>query len=382
MFTREQLEDLEMQRLALYAVRSCESRGRVYSELEHPYRTAFQRDRDRIIHTTAFRRLEYKTQVFVNYEGDYYRTRLTHTIETAQIGRTMARALGCNEDLTEAISLAHDLGHTPFGHSGEIALNEFMKEHGGFNHNRQSVRIVEDLERRYPDFPGLNLTWEVREGIAKHTTDYDVSQAEGYEPEKRATLEGQLVNAADEIAYTTHDLDDGLRSGLIQVSDLHGVELWREALDKLGISERDVTEMARHQVIRYLINLEVTDVIQTADSRLTEWTIRSVEGVRSAPKNLVGFSPGLQSRNRQLKDFLLERLYQHHRVMRMQTKAKRLVRQLFETYLAEPRQLPLEVQLEMAQKKPERVVCDYIAGMTDRFAIQEYHKLFDPATRG
>jgi dGTPase len=382
MFTREQLEKLERQRLASYAVKSCESRGRVHSELEHPYRTAFQRDRDRIIHTTAFRRLEYKTQVFVNYEGDYYRTRLTHTIETAQIGRTMARALGCNEDLTEAISLAHDLGHTPFGHSGELALQELMKEHGGFNHNRQSVRIVEDLERRYPTFPGLNLTWEVREGIAKHTTDYDVSQAEGYEPEKRATLEGQLVNAADEIAYTTHDLDDGLRSGLIQVSDLHDMELWREALDEVGISERDVMDMARHQVIRYLVNLEVTDVIQTADSRLTEWSIRSVEGVRSASKNLVGFSPRLQSRNRQLKDFLLERLYQHHRVMRMQTKARRLIQQLFETYLAEPRQLPLEVQLEMAQKKPERVVCDYIAGMTDRFAIQEYHKLFDPATRG
>jgi dGTPase len=382
MFTREEFEELEMQRLASYAVKSCESPGRVYSELEHPYRTAFQRDRDRIIHTTAFRRLEYKTQVFVNYEGDYYRTRLTHTIETAQIGRTMARALGCNEDLTEAISLGHDLGHTPFGHSGEIALNELMKEHGGFNHNRQSVRIVEDLEGRYPNFPGLNLTWEVREGIAKHTTDYDVSQAEGYEPEKRATLEGQLVNAADEIAYTTHDLDDGLRSGLIQVSDLHGVQLWREALDELGISERDVTEMARHQVIRYLINLEVTDVIQTVDSRLTEWSIQSVGGVRSAAKNLVGFSPELQSSNRQLKDFLLERLYHHHRVMRMQTKAKRLVRQLFETYLAEPRQLSLEVQLKMAQKKPERVVCDYIAGMTDRFAIQEYHKLFDPATGG
>ena len=382
MLTRDELEQLEIKRLASYAVKSCESRGRVYPEPEHPYRMAFQRDRDRIIHTTAFRRLEYKTQVFVNYEGDYYRTRLTHTIETAQIGRTMARALGCNEDLTEAVSLAHDLGHTPFGHSGELALNELMKDHGGFNHNRQSVRIVETLEQRYPDFPGLNLTWEVREGIVKHTTEYDISQAEGYEPDKRATLEGQLVNAADEIAYTTHDLDDGLRSGLIQQGDLHNIQLWGEALQVLGIPEGPLSEMARRQVIRYLINLEVSDVIQTIDEKLRKLSIRSGENVRGAPHNLVGFSPELQHLNRQLKDFLLERLYRHHRVMRMQTKAKRLIQQLFETYLSEPRQLPEDVQANMAERNPERVVCDYIAGMTDRFAIQEYRKLFDPVTRG
>ena len=380
--TREELEELEVQHLAPYAVRSRDSRGRVYAEPEHPYRTAFQRDRDRIIHTTAFRRLEYKTQVFVNYEGDYYRTRLTHTIETAQIGRTMARALGLNEDLTEAISLAHDLGHTPFGHSGEVALNKLMKEHGGFNHNYQSVRIVEKLERRYPGFPGLNLTWEVREGIVKHVTEYDVSDARDYEPDKRATLEGQLVNMADEIAYTTHDLDDGLRSGLIQVSDLHDIRLWKEALHALGIQERDFTEMARHQVIRYLINLEVTDVLRTTSTRLKDQGIQLPEDVRSAPQNLVGFSPKMQSKNRELKDFLMERLYRHHRVIRMQVKAQNLIRQLFEAYLGEPRQLPLEVQARFASEKPERVVCDYIAGMTDRFAIQEYQKLFDPATRG
>jgi len=382
MSTREELEELEAQRLASYAVKSRESRGRGHDEPEHPYRTAFQRDRDRIVHTTAFRRLEYKTQVFVNYEGDYYRTRLTHSIETAQIGRTMARALGGNEDLTEAVSLAHDLGHTPFGHSGEIALNELMKEHGGFNHNYQSVRIVEKLERRYPDFPGLNLTWEVREGIVKHTTEYDVSQATGYEPEMHASLGGQLVNAADEIAYTTHDLDDGLRSELIQVSDLHDMQLWVEALRTLGIEERDFTDIARHRVIRHLINLEVTDVIQTVATRLREWGILSPEDVRRAPQNLVDFSPELQSRNRELKDFLLERLYRHPRVMRMQVKARRLIRQLFEAYLSEPRQLPLWVQARLADGTPERVVCDYIAGMTDRFAIQEYGKLFDPATRG
>jgi len=382
LFTREDLEELEIQHLAPYAVKSRESRGRVYAEPEHPYRTAFQRDRDRVIHTTAFRRLEYKTQVFVNYEGDYYRTRLTHSIEMAQIGRIMARALGLNEDLTEAISLAHDLGHTPFGHSGEVALNELMKEHGGFNHNYQSVRIVEKLEQRYPDFPGLNLTWEVREGIVKHTTEYDVPEAVEYEPDKRATLESQLVNAADEIAYTTHDLDDGLRSELIQVDDLQDVRLWKESLHVLGIQGRDFTEMARRQVIRYLINLEVTDVIQTVDSKLSELCIRSPEDVRHAPQNLVGFSPEMQSKNRDLKDFLLERLYRHHRVIRMQVKAQRLIRQLFEAYLNEPRQLPLQVQARFANEKPERVICDYIAGMTDRFAIQEYRALFDPATRG
>jgi dGTPase len=382
MLTRQELEALEAEKLANYAVRSRDSRGRAYPEPEHPYRTAFQRDRDRIIHTTAFRRLEYKTQVFVNYEGDYYRTRLTHTIETAQIGRTMARALGCNDDLTEAISLAHDLGHTPFGHSGELALDEIMEEHGGFNHNYQSVRIVETLEQRYPDFAGLNLTWETREGIVKHTTEYDVSQAEGYEPDKRATLEGQLVNAADEIAYTTHDLDDGLRSGLIGIGDLRGLCLWQEALQELDILERNFDEMSQRRVIRHLINREVTDVIQHVDGGIKALEIHSVDDVRCAPHNLVGFSAELEARNRELKDFLLERLYRHHRVMRMQTKAQRLIHQLFQAYLDEPRQLPEEVQEKISEGKRERVICDYIAGMTDRFAIQEHRKLFDPTTRG
>jgi dGTPase len=382
MLTRDELEAREAEVLARYAVPSRDSRGREYPEPEHPYRTAFQRDRDRIIHTTAFRRLEYKTQVFVNYEGDYYRTRLTHTIETAQIGRTMARALGCNEDLTEAVSLAHDLGHTPFGHSGELALNEILEEHGGFNHNYQSVHIVEILEQRYPDFPGLNLTWETREGIVKHTTEYDVSEADGYEPEKRATLEGQLVNAADEIAYTTHDLDDGLRSGLIRVSDLRGLRLWEEALEELDISERSFDEMSQRRVIRHLINREVTDVLQHIDRGIEAFGIQSVDDVRCAPRNLVGFSAELEGRNRKLKDFLLERLYRHHRVMRMQTKAKRLIHQLFEAYLDEPRQLPEGLQEKMDDHNRERVICDYIAGMTDRFAIEEHRKLFDPATRG
>ena len=382
MLTRDELEDLEFRHLAPYAVVGRNSRGREYTEPKHPYRTAFQRDRDRIVHTTAFRRLEYKTQVFVNYEGDYYRTRLTHTIETAQIARTMARALGLNEDLTEAVSLAHDLGHTPFGHSGEVALDELMEEHGGFNHNYQSLRVVEELAHRYPGFPGLNLTWEVREGIVKHTTEYDKSDAANYEPDKRATLEGQMVNAADQIAYTTHDLDDGLRSGLIQASDLRDVQLWPEALDALGLQERDFGDMERHRVIRSLINLEVTDVLKTVDRRLQESNVQSAEDVRNAATNLVGFSPELQRRNRELMDFLLNRLYRHHRVMRMQVKAQRLIRQLFEAYLSESRQLPLEVQDRLARGTRKRTICDYVAGMTDRFAIKEHQKLFDPATRG
>jgi dGTPase len=381
MLTREELELLEAQRLAPYAIQSRLSQGRAYAEPEHPYRTAFQRDRDRIIHTTAFRRLEYKTQVFVNYEGDYYRTRLTHTIETAQIGRTMARALGCNEDLTEAISLAHDLGHTPFGHSGELALDEVMQEHGGFNHNYQSLRILQELERRYPDFPGLNLTWEVREGVVKHTTDYDIAQASGYDAELRASLEGQVVNAADEIAFTTHDLDDGLRSSLIQVCDLGDIKLWSQALEQLGVSEASFSEMDRHRVIRHLINQEVTDVVETVSRALEQLHITSPGGVRAAEQTLVGFSPGLAEKNRELKAFLLERLYRHHRVMRMQVKAQRLITRLFEAYLAEPRQLPWEVQYKLREGVPERVVCDYIAGMTDRFAVQEYREMFDPTYR-
>ncbi len=382
MIMRQSLEEFEANHLSPYAAKSRESRGRAHAEAEHPYRTAFQRDRDRVIHTTAFRRLEYKTQVFVNYEGDYYRTRLTHSIETAQIARTMARALGLNEDLTEAISLAHDLGHTPFGHSGELALHELMQAHGGFNHNSQSLRIVEQLERRYTSFPGLNLTWEVREGIVKHVTEYDAADAAGYDADKRASLEAQLVNAADEIAYTTHDLDDGLRSDLIRPNDLGDMRIWAQTLEALAVRPDDFTDVTRHQVVRYLINLEVSDVIQSVDSRLQELNIRSPADVHAAPCNLVGFSATMQSLNRELKGFLLERLYRHHRVMRMQVKAQRMIRQLFEAYLSEPRQLPLEVQARFADEGPERVVCDYIAGMTDRFAIQEYQSLFDPAVRG
>jgi dGTPase len=276
--SREAYEEFELTLLAPYAQTSRASRGRVYPEREAPYRTAFARDRDRVLHTTAFRRLEYKTQVFVNSEGDHYRTRLTHTLEVAQIGRSLARALRVNEDLVEAISLAHDLGHTPFGHAGEQVLNELMADHGGFEHNRQSLRIVEKLEKRYPDFPGLNLTWEAREGIVKHQTDYDRSEAEGYDPSLLPTVEAQIVNLADEIAYNSHDLDDGLRAEVLRPSTLKGITLWEECLAQIGYTPSDrLPDLMRYHVVRLLINLEIEDLIRETDRQLppgasTPWT--------------------------------------------------------------------------------------------------------------
>jgi dGTPase len=362
--------------LAPYGMRSLASRGRAYSEDEPTERTVFQRDRDRILHTTAFRRLEYKTQVFVNYEGDYYRTRLTHTLEVAQIGRTLARALGANEDLVEAICLAHDLGHPPFGHAGEAALARLMLDHGGFDHNRQSLRIVTELERRFPEFPGLNLTWEVREGIVKHETEYDLSDAEGYEPEKRGTLEAQLSNVADELAYTAHDLDDGLRSAIIAPSQLEGLDLWGVLSSSLGWTTLDIDELARHRLIRRLIGLEVNDLLHATAERVRRSGVDSVEALQRLSYNVAGFSEAMAGRNRQLKDFLYRNMYQHHRVVRMQVKADSILEDLFNAYTRNPEILPETVPPPEANGY--RAVCDYIAGMTDRFALQEHAKLFDP----
>jgi len=381
MVTRERLEEIEAQTLAPYAKKSRDSRGRVYPDHEPGYRTAFQRDRDRILHTTAFRRLEYKTQVFVNYEGDYYRTRLTHTLEVAQIGRTIARALGANEDLTEAICLVHDLGHPPFGHAGERALQTLMANHGGFDHNHQALRIVDVLEQRYPDFPGLNLTWEVREGIVKHETEYDVSSAEGFEPEKRGLLEAQIPNAADEIAYNAHDLDDGLRAGLFTPDALEGLQLWRNLKASIGWDGRDFDELVRHRLIRRLIGIEVTDLITTTGRALAESGVASPDDVQALPHNLIGHSPELAAKNAELKAFLYQHMYRHYRLMRMQIKAERFIADLFHAYTSEPAQLPANVQARLAQDDLYRVVCDYIAGMTDRFALEEWQKLFDPFVR-
>ena len=305
LYSRAQLETFEDQALAPYGARSMNSKGRAIPEDEPDYRTAFQRDRDRILHTTAFRRLEYKTQVFINYEGDYYRTRLTYTLEVAQIGRTIARALGGNEDLIEAICLAHDLGHPPFGHSGEVALGRLMRDHGGFDHNKQSLRIVTKLERRYPDFPGLNLTWEVREGIVKHESEYDISDASEYSPDLRGNLEAQIANVADELAYTAHDLDDGLRSGMITPHMLEGITLWEILINSVNWQGPVLDELTRHRLIRKLIGMEVTDLVTTTDKCLRESNVKSVEDLQRLSYNVIGFSEDMIRRNRQIKTFYM-----------------------------------------------------------------------------
>ena len=377
--TREQMEEQENALLAPWGMRSAQSRGRQHPDPERSYRTCYQRDRDRIVHTTAFRRLEYKTQVFVTYEGDYYRTRLTHTIEVIQIARTIARSLRANEDLVEAIATAHDLGHTPFGHSGEAALHEVMARHGGFDHNHQTLRIVTELECRYPDFPGLNLTWEVREGIIKHKTQYDRGKAiPEYEPDRSPTLEAQIVNAADEIAYSTHDLDDGLRAGLIDPSALQSVDAWRLAQAEAQVSPEATDELSRHRVVRRLIDLEVTDLIQASAQALAQAAPESSEAVRLLTEPVVRHSPEMADYNRDLRAFLYENLYRHWLVLRMADKAGRFVRELFQAYVAHPRELPADVQRQANQVGLERAVCDYIAGMTDRYALEEYRKLFSP----
>src|SRR3990172_1834206 len=382
-FTRQQFEEREAQTLAPYGLKSRDSRGRAYQPDPEPEdRTAFQRDRDRILHTTAFRRLEYKTQVFVNYEGDYYRTRLTHTLEVAQIGRTLARVLGGNEDLTEAICLAHDLGHPPFGHSGEVALNRLMEGHGGFDHNKQSLRIVTKLEKRYPRWPGLNLTWEVREGIVKHETEYDLADAGEYDPHTRGHLEAQIANGSDELAYTAHDLDDGLRAELIMPAELAGLELWEVARESIGWEAEMLDQLTRHRLIRRLIGIEVSDLLGATEKRLAEAGSQSAGELQRLPHNVVGWSAEMAARNKQLKRFLFENMYRHYRVVRMQVKAENILGDLFQAYSREPAQLPTETH-KRADEKGDlyRVVCDYIAGMTDRFALDEHYKLFDPHTR-
>lgn len=381
--TREKREEIEATILAPYALKSRDSKGREYPEAEQAYRTAFQRDRDRILHTTAFRRLEYKTQVFVNYEGDYYRTRLTHTLEVAQIGRSLARALGANEDLVEAICLVHDIGHSPFGHSGEAILNRLMVGRGGFDHNRQSLRIVTELERRYPQWPGLNLTYELREGIIKHETEYDLSddEAEGYDPDKRGSLEAQITNIADELAYNAHDLDDGLRASLLHPDQLRGLAIWQMLMDSTGWDGQHFSEKIRHRIIRRMIGIEIDDVVQATGALLARHDLPSPDALQRLDQNVVVHSDDLARMNRQLKDFLYQELYRHHRVVRMAVKAERIITDIFNTYLAEPAQLPRSVQQAADERGLHRAVTDYIAGMTDRYALQEWQRLFDPFTR-
>ncbi|MGB3716253.1 MAG: deoxyguanosinetriphosphate triphosphohydrolase [Candidatus Promineifilaceae bacterium] len=375
---RSDLEQIENAYLAPYALKSSDSRGRIHPEPESTIRTAFHRDRDRIVHTTAFRRLEYKTQVFVYYEGDHYRTRLTHTLEVAQLGRSIARGLGGNEDLTEAICLAHDLGHPPFGHAGERALNGLMDEHGGFNHNTQSYRIVTEIEKRFPQFTGLNLTYETREGMIKHETEYDKSDTSEYEPDKNGSLEAQIANAADEIAYNAHDLEDGLRAELFSIRDLSDIEIWQALTSHIGEKGDIFTKTSRGEVIRELIGMVVTDVIKTSAVNLERWGIDSPRALQSQKENVVTYSDELGDWIRSLKDFLYQRMYRHYRLMRMHAKAERYLCEIFMAYVSEPRMLPTHIQQRLDKASPERVITDYIAGMTDRYALQEWDKLFDP----
>jgi dGTPase len=379
--TRQHLEEFEDKSLASYGMRSRDTKGRAYLDNEPDYRTSFQRDRDRILHTTAFRRLEYKTQVFINYEGDYFRTRLTHTLEVAQIGRTLARALGGNEDLVESICLAHDLGHSPFGHSGEVALARLMKDFGGFDHNKQSFRIVTELEQRYPEFPGLNLTWEVREGMVKHESEYDVSDAKDFNSDLRGNLETQIANVADELAYTTHDLDDGLRSNMITPQMLEGIAIWQILSETYNWRGPILSEMDRHRMIRQMVGIMVTDMVEATDKRLKESKANSALDIQKLNHNVVGYSEEMQRRNRELKDFLYKNMYRHYRVVRMQVKAERLISDLFNAYRAEPLMLPTTAQSGIEQHGLERAICDYIAGMTDRYAIEEHQKLFDQSEK-
>ena len=378
---RTLLQETERKILAPYAALSAESRGRNYGEKPHPYRTEFQRDRERIIHSRAFRRLEYKTQVFINHEGDHYRTRLTHTVEVAQISRSIARALRLNEDLAESIALAHDLGHTPFGHAGEKELNELLADHGGFEHNRQSLRVVDELEKRYPDFNGLNLTWETREGIIKHTSAYDHPVAIDFFPDTRPSLEAQIIDLADEIAYNNHDLDDGLSSGILSISDVKKLSLWSMGEKRFSPEGRGDSKIKNMGVIRSIIDLLVSDLIDTTAANVKKHSIKNYADVTRAPERLAAFSSKIESANSELKAFLMENLYQHYRVARMTIKAGKVVRDLFHIYTGHPDTMPHDYQKKFSKDGVILTATDYIAGMTDRFALEEHEKLTDPMIR-
>jgi dGTPase len=376
--TREEYEDEERERLAPWAACSGDSAGRLVDEPAHPYRTAFQRDRDRIVHARAFRRLEFKTQVFVHLEKDHYRNRLTHTIEGAQIARTIARALRLCEDLAEAIVLAHDLGHTPFGHAGEAILAEWMKEDGGFDHNRQSLRIVDLLENRYPDWSGLNLTAETREGILKHGCHWS-HPVELPPMHPQRTLEAQVADCADEIAYLHHDLDDGLRSGVLSIEMLDSMSLWKTARARLSITPDGTSaSLARAQTIGALGDTLISDLIAETSRRLDEDPPESLAALRARPDAMVGFSPATGLGKGELKSFLSQNFYHHPRVLRQTRKAEWIVGDLFRTYRDDPNLLPGHVHARFAREGQMRGISDYIAGMTDRFAMDEHKRLLDP----
>lgn len=380
-------------RLAPYACHGTKSRGRFYEEGESNARTPFQRDRDRIIHSAAFRRLEYKTQVFVNHEGDYYRTRLTHSLEVSQLARSMCRSLHLNEDLAEALALAHDLGHTPFGHAGEDALAEVMQPYGGFDHNAHTIKILTQLEHKYAQFNGLNLTWESLEGIAKHNGPVKNPPRELAEYNARhdlelynfAAAEAQIASLADDIAYNNHDIDDGIRAGLINIKQLQEIEHIGVIISEVRKKYPDI-ELSRltHEVIRRLINKMVTDLVSQTRNNIEEYGVKTADDIRSLGKPLVFFSSQMKKENRELKRFLMQNMYRHYKVNRMASKAGRVVKELFEFFISEPDCLPDEWRVLVTdgeKRKTAEVVADFIAGMTDRFALDEYRRVFDVQAR-
>ncbi|HXG13086.1 MAG TPA: deoxyguanosinetriphosphate triphosphohydrolase [Gemmataceae bacterium] len=373
--------DREDEVLAPYAMRTRQSRGRRYPEPPHAFRTLYQRDRDRIVHSTAFRRLMYKTQVLVTQTNDHHRTRLTHTLEVAQISRTIARQLGLNEDLTEAIALAHDLGHPPFGHAGEEALDECMRDHGGFEHNRHGLRIVDLLEYRYADFPGLNLSWEVLEAQAMHSKCCDAPEVREFLGAGQPLLEAQVVDAADSLAYNTHDIDDALSAGLITFAELDEVEFWRRAVQRVREQHRNVGPLQfQPTVVRALIDWQVSDLLENTRQRLRQFRIRTVADVRGAAEPIVQPGPEVRRLKAELEEFLHCRVYRHYRVMRMAAKGRRILQALFAEYCRSPEQMPERYARRALAGQLERTVCDYLAGMTDRYAQDEYLRLFQPYT--
>lgn len=375
---RQELEQLERQHLARYAQMSGDSRGRTYREAASPWRTEYQRDRDRVIHSRAFRRLEYKTQVFLNGTGDHLRTRLTHTMEVAAIARGIARALRLNEDLTETIALAHDLGHSPFGHRGEHVLDQLMKHHGGFEHNRQSLRVVEELEQKYPGFPGLNLTWEVREGLVKHFTAYDhPSKRKGFDA-KNSSLEAQVANLADEITYYSHDLEDGLDARLLSEDELYrNVTVWREAARKVQKEQGKMPdECRRYAIIRNMIDGQVRDVVETTEKLIAAARVESADDVRLHRTALVQYSAARRRLNQEMRKYLYRNLYFSKQVDEANTRAVRILEEVFNFYLKHPREIGEQSQRRIRREGLHRSVCDYIAGMTDRYVMHEYQRHF------
>ncbi len=372
---RERIEERENAMLAPYAARAAESRGRRYPQSEHPLRTCYQRDRDRIVHSAAFRRMEFKTQVFLPHEGDHFRTRLTHTIEVAQVSRTMARCLMLNEDLAEAIALAHDLGHTPFGHAGEDVLDDLLSDSGGFNHNNQSLRVVELLEQRYADHPGLNLSYEVREGIVKHETKVKIDRPE-FDPMSRPTLEASLVDIADEIAYNAHDVDDGINSGILRLDDLGSLSIWQTSSNRnpfrpaahAGLDEG----LRRYMVVRFLIESITSDVLEETARQLELQKIADLETLRHASSKVARYSELRARQVSELKEFLNVNLYRNSKLIAMTQRARKIIESLFTRFMADPSKMPERYQTMLGSERRQIVIADYIAGMTDRYAERLY----------